>query len=328
VAGRLDGLTAVVTGGGRGLGRAVALEFAREGARVVVNDLGTAGTGEGRDATRSQAVVTEIEQLGGEALADGGDVSNADDARAMVEKSIAAWGRLDILVNAAGNIRLGTPVDTAPEDWDAIMAVHLRGYFNTTSVAARHWIERGDYGRLINFASGSSLVSQPSLLAYSTAKTGLLGFTRSCANALAAYNVTANAIRPSAATGMADHLPQSRRALEETGSLPSATAAGTSKDPAHIAPLIVFLASPAAAHISGRLWEGRGGKYVLWSEPHEERALDRDFLADPDGVYAGLEELGAGLSLADLPMPMVRLDELGDWKHDYGIQVPTLAFDD
>jgi NAD(P)-dependent dehydrogenase (short-subunit alcohol dehydrogenase family) len=323
--GRLEGLTALVNGGGRGLGRAIALEFAREGARVVVNDLGTAWDGRGRDSERAQAVVDAIRDFGAEAIADAGDIGDLEDARAMVQKAIDAWGKLDILVNAAGIIRLGTPIDTAPEDWDAIIRVHLRGYFNTTQFAARHWVERGEYGRLINFASGASLVSQPTILAYSAAKTGVVGFTRSCANALAAYNVTANCIRPSAATGMGDELGQARRFREETGQKASEAAVGTARDPVHVAPLVVFLASPAAGHVSGRLLEGRGGRYVLWSEPHEERVVELDFLTEPDRLYAELEEtLCADLSLRDLKMPMAPIDELGDWKSEYGVQAPLL----
>jgi NAD(P)-dependent dehydrogenase (short-subunit alcohol dehydrogenase family) len=326
--GRLDGLIAVVTGGGRGLGRAVALEFAAEGAKLVVNDLGADTSGTGRDSKRAQIVVEQIEAAGGDAIADGGDIAAWDDAETMIGKALDRWGKLDILVNAAGNARLGTILDTPPEDFDAILRVHLRGYFNTAHFAAKHWVERGDYGRLINFSSSAAWVSQPSLLAYSAAKAGVVGLTRSTANALAAYKVTANCLRPHASTGMSDATkPEARKYFAETGRAASDDAAGTLRDPRHVTPLVVFLASPSAAHISGRLFEGRGGKYVLWSESEEERVIELDFLADGEAVYEGLGNvLGAGLSLRDLKAPMAPLDVLGDWRETYGTQVPAWDF--
>jgi 3-oxoacyl-[acyl-carrier protein] reductase len=246
----------------------------------------------------------------------------------MTDQAISTYGQLDILVNAAGNLRLGTIVDTTPEDFDAIIRVHLRGYYNTSHFAARHWVERGEYGRLINFISMAALVSYPSLLAYSSAKAGIVGLTRSSANALVSYNVTANCVRPSASTGMSDtDDPASRLLYERSGKLASEQAVGTLADPEHMVPLIVYLASPAAGHISGRLFEGRGGHYALWSEPAPERILNCDFLSDPQQTYDGLEkELGAGLTLQDLKAPMPPLDELGDWKTKYGTLVPTWDF--
>lgn len=317
---RLDGLVAVVNGGGQGLGRATALGLADEGARIVVNDLGTGPFGEGRSEDRAKVVADRIVADGGEAIADGGDIANWSDAEALIGRAIEAYGKLDILVNCAGILRLGTPMDASPEDFDAVLRVHLRGYFNTTHFAARHWVARGEYGRLINFASGSSLLSHPTLVAYSTAKAGVVGLTRSCANALVSYGVTANCVRPTAATPMADAAkPVSRR-----GSIPpSRDAGGTDSDPAHIVPLVVFLASPAARHVSGRFIEGRADRYILWSEPAPEREIRANFLTDPEAVYKGLEEqVCSGLSLRDLKMPMPPLDSLGDWRSTYGMATP------
>jgi NAD(P)-dependent dehydrogenase (short-subunit alcohol dehydrogenase family) len=326
--GRLRGLVALVNGAATGLGRATAVELAREGAHVVVSGIGTLDAGGERDLERAQKVVDQIVSEGGEAIPDGGDISDWAEAEAMVAKAIDRWGKLDIVVNAGGISRIGTPWDTTPEDFDDIVRVHLRGYFNVTHFAAKHWVERREYGRLINFVSGASLISQPTVLAYATAKTGLVGFTRSCANALVSYNVTANCIRPWASTPMMDaNSPEARRILEETGRPMSELAIGTDLDPAHVTPLIVFLASPAGGHISGRLLEARGGKYVLWSEPHEERVLEANFLDDPEAVYAGLEStIGAGLSLRDLKMPMPPLETLGDWRTNYGTLVPVWDF--
>jgi NAD(P)-dependent dehydrogenase (short-subunit alcohol dehydrogenase family) len=325
VAGRLEGLVAVVNGGGGGLGRATALGLAREGARVVVNDVGSLATGGGRDPQRAKLVADQIVAEGGKAVADGGDISDWADAEAMINKAIETYGKLDILINCAGIIRFGTAVDTSPEDFDAILHVHLRGYFNTTHFAARHWVDRNEYGRLINYASGASLVSQPTLLAYSTAKSGVLGFTRSCANALVSYNVTANCVRPDAATRMHD---VSGSAAQQQGARASEHAEGTTGDPIHVVPLIVFLASPEAGHVSGRLFEARGNKYVLWSEPSQEKVMEKNFLTDPAGVYEGLASTVCdGLSLRDLKMPMAPFEQIGDWKNDYGVLVPAWDFD-
>jgi 3-oxoacyl-[acyl-carrier protein] reductase len=238
------------------------------------------------------------------------------------------WTSSSTLLVSAGINRFGTVVDTTPEDFDAIMRVHLRGYFNVTHFAAKHWVQRNEYGRIINFASGASLLSYPTVLAYSTAKAGIVGFTRSCANALVSYGVTANCIRPWASTAMMDSSsPESRRILEETGRPQSEQVAGTNLDPAHVTPLIVFLASPSGGHISGRFLEARAGRYALWSEPQEERRLEANFLEDPEAVYRGLEAtIGADLSLRDLTMPMPPLEELGDWRNTYGTRVPTWDF--
>jgi 3-oxoacyl-[acyl-carrier protein] reductase len=266
---------------------------------------------------------------GGEAIADGGDIAEWADARAMIGTALEAWGRLDIVANVAGIIRLGAPWDTTQEDFDAIVAVQLRGYFNTTHFAARHWVDHPGYGRIVNFASGAALVSQPTMLAYSAAKAGVVGLTRSTANALAAYGVTANCIRPAAATRMEDVTSAvARQQHDETGRWPSETAEGTLGDPVHVTPLVVFLASAAAGHVSGRLLEGRGGRYVLWSEPHEERAVELDFLSEPERVYDELETtLCAGLSLRDLKDPMAPLSEIGaDWKERFGVRPPPWRF--
>jgi NAD(P)-dependent dehydrogenase (short-subunit alcohol dehydrogenase family) len=324
VGGRLEGLVALVNGAGRGLGKASAVGLAREGARVVVNDLGTGPHGDGSDPSRAESVAREIRAQGGEAIADAGDITQLEDAERSVAAAIETYGKLDILVNCAGIIRLGTVVDTSPEDFDDVIRVHLRGYFNTTCFAARHWVARKEYGRLINFASGASLISQPTLLAYSTAKAGVLGLTRSCANALVAYNVTANCIRPTAATVMSD---LARRVPGDHGPAPSEVASGTLRDPSHVVPLVVFLASPMAGHVSGRLLEGRGSRYVLWSEPTEERVLEKNFLEDPEAVYRGLaDEVAAGLSLKDLKMPMAPFSQIGDWADRYGFMVPRWDF--
>jgi 3-oxoacyl-[acyl-carrier protein] reductase len=311
---RLESKVAVVTGGAGGLGSAVCRGLVAEGASVVVNDLGTSALGAGSDPSRAHLLVDEITAVGGTAIASTADISERDQASELVDAAVDEFGRLDILVNAAGTIRLGTILDTSEDDFDSLLRTHLRGYFNTSHFAAVHWAANPGYGRLINFASGSSLLSQPTLAAYSTAKTGVLGLTRSAANALVAYGVTANCVRPSASTAMSDAM--------NAGTPHSAEAAGTAHDPAHVVPLVVFLASPAAAHISGRLLEARSGRYTLWREPSPERVVERNFLTDPDAVYAELETALGDLELHDLPMPMPRVETLGNWREDYGVSVP------
>lgn len=320
MAGRLEGKTALITGGGSGHGRGIALTMAQEGARVVVADVGTSAFGHGSDAGRAHSVVDEILDRGGQALADTGDITDRDAARNMVDRTIDAFGKLDILVNVAGHLRLCTITDISADDWDSQMQVHLYGYFNTTHFAAQHWVSRRDYGRLINFTSDAGIWhGQPSLVSYCAAKAGVIGFTRACANALAAYGVTCNAIGPHGSTPMGDASMGGRM-------VPSSEAVGTERDPVHCAPLVVFLGSPDAAHVSGRVFGTYGGRYTLWSEPREEREVHVNFLAAPDRLYQELaSSLTAGLSLRDLKHPMLPLDALGEnWRETYGVRVPHL----
>lgn len=320
MAGRLEGRTALVTGAGRGHGRGIALTMAREGARVVVNDVGTSAFGDGTDTRPADEVTREILSEGGEAIADFGDITDPRAAQDAVNVAIDRWGKLDILVNVAGTIRLCTITDISRDDWESQLRVHLTGYFNTTHHAAKHWVERSEYGRLINFTSASAWLAQPSLLSYSTAKAGVIGFTRACANGLAAHGVTCNAIAPSAQTPMADAAigPQVPSSLETVG---------TDRDPIHGAPLVVYLASPAAAHVSGRVFSTAGGRYTLWSEPADEREVEVNFLAAPDALYDEFElTLTAGLRLEDLSYPAAPLDRLGSEWRAGGLRIPRWDF--
>lgn len=328
--GRLAGLSAVVAGGGGGCGSEVALAFAREGAKVVVNDFGTDAAGTTSGAPRAQAVVDQILAMGGEAIADTGDIGDFDQAKTLIDTALNAWGKLDILVNVAGTVRLGTIRDTTLADMQSQLRVHLLGYYNTTHHAAQHWIERGEYGRLINFtSSGGWLESFPTLLAYGAAKTGNWGLTRGCANGLAAYNVTANALAPNAATPvMGDAMVHAQRLLAETGKPESEHEKGGDRDPIHCVPLVVYLASHRGANVSGRLFMGMGGRYRMMSDLATERELNVNFLEDPDGTYAAIEEEFLGdLTLENLLKPIDRFDVIGDdWATEHGVEPPYISF--
>src|ERR671928_912625 len=195
--GMLDGKAALVTGAGRGIGRGIALALATAGARVVVNDLGTSLSGEGAESLPADQVVDEILTRGGTAVVNRGNVAVFDDATEMVEQTVRAFGRIDILVNVAGILRDRMIFNMSEAEWDAVIAVHLKGTFNCTRAASIHMRQQQN-GRIISMSSVSALgaAGQPN---YAAAKAGIIGFTWSCANALAKYNVTCNAIMPSGA---------------------------------------------------------------------------------------------------------------------------------
>lgn len=266
MAGKLDGKTAIITGAGRGIGREVALLFAREGCKVIVNDLGVSVSGEGADTTPAQQTVDDIKASGGEALAHYGDVADMDAAEDMVRTALNEWGKLDILVNVAGILRDRMVFNMTEEEWDAVVRVHMKGTFATTRFASIHWRQRREGGRLINFTSGSGLFGAPGQPNYAAAKMGIWGFTLSCARALSRYGVTANSIGPGAATRMTDTVPEERRRAPTT----SDAAAGTERDPANIAPPLVYLASDEGGWINGRCFGISGYRITLYSqiEPH------------------------------------------------------------
>jgi len=272
--GMLDGKVAIVTGAGRGIGRGIARQMAAEGAAVVVNDLGTALSGEGVDVSVAQQVVDEIRAEGGSAVANTDSVADYRAAEAMVQQAIDAFGRLDIVVNCAGILRDRMIFNMTPEEWQAVLDVHLKGTFNLCKWASVRFREQKS-GRLINMTSNSAF-GAPGQPNYAAAKAGIIGLTLSCANGLARYNVTANAVVPSGATRMIDSIPSAREAVAHTGKLPSELAAGTEKDPDNVAPLVTYLASDAAQHISGHLFGSFGYNVVLFSQPKIIKTLRAD----------------------------------------------------
>ncbi len=291
--GTLDGKVAIVTGAGRGIGRGVAMLLAAEGAKVVVNDLGVSLDGEGEDTGPAATVVREIEELGGTAMANTESVTDYDAVGAMVQKAIDDWGRLDIVVNVAGILRDRMIFNMAEEEWDAVVAVHLRGAFNTCRHASAHFRETRQGGRIINFSSVSAWGS-PGQPNYAAAKYGLLGFTATLANSLDRYGVTSNAILPYAATRMIDSTPRAAQVHEETGKLPSELAIGSEGDPANVAPMVAYLAGDGAAHINGHFFGVGGYKVELYSHwelagvlKHERRWAPQELDEFFDGSIGG-----------------------------------------
>ncbi len=269
--GMLDGKAALVTGAGRGIGRGIALALARAGASVVVNDVGAALSGEGTDSRPASEVVREIRAAGGTAVPNFGSVADFAQGRQMVEQCVDEFGKIDIVCHVAGILRDRMIFNMTEDEWDAVIAVHLKGAFNVIHHASRRFREQRS-GRIIAMSSTSAL-GAPGQPNYGAAKAGILGLIWSCANALERYGVTANAIMPSAATRMIDSTPRGKEIFEQTGRWPSELAAGTERDPENVAPLIVFLASDAAQYINGQVFCAFGYQVALLPQPRIVRVL-------------------------------------------------------
>jgi len=252
--GILDGKVAAVTGGGRGIGRAVSKAMAAQGAAVVVNDLGVSVAGEQETKSPADDVVAEIRKAGGKAVSNHLDISTMAGGKGLVDQAIKEYGKLDILVNIAGILRDRMIFSMSEEEWDAVVRVHLKGHFCCIHYASIHMRERKG-GRIINFSSNAAL-GAPGQPNYAAAKAGILGLTYSCALALQKYGVTTNAILPGAATRMTDTVPAAR--VPGAQMIRSEEAEGTVMDPAHVAPLVVFLASDEAAGINGQAFGASG----------------------------------------------------------------------
>ncbi|MCH8995208.1 MAG: SDR family NAD(P)-dependent oxidoreductase [Chloroflexi bacterium] len=265
--GKLDGRVAIVTGAGRGIGAAVARLMAAEGASVVVNDLGANVDGTGADKGPADEVVEEIRKAGGNAIANGDSVADHDAAENIVRTALNEFGRLDVLVNVAGILRDRMVFNLSEEEWDAVIAVHLKGTFNTSKFASIHWRQarEGNY-RLINFTSGSGLHGAPGQPNYAAAKMGIVGFTYSCANALGRYGVTANCISPGAATRMTGTIPQDRArgmGVRQSDEM--------SAD--NVAPAVIYLASDQSGWLTGRVIGAAGYRISLYNIPEPIREI-------------------------------------------------------
>ncbi|MBM3673892.1 MAG: SDR family NAD(P)-dependent oxidoreductase [Actinobacteria bacterium] len=271
--GWLDGKVAIVTGAGRGIGRGEAILLAAEGARVVVNDLGTAREGDGTDRSPAQSVVDEITAAGGEAVATYDDVSTWKGAEATVARAVETYGRLDVLVNNAGILRDAMSFSMTEEQWDDVIRVHLKGHFATSHFACRYWRGQskvaGDApvgGRIVNTASESGLFGMAGQANYSAAKAGIASLTIVLAREMRKYGVTVNAIAPRARTRMTSGVPGADEfMIAKPGEYDEWS-------PDNVAPVVGFLASEAAADVSGQIFVVWGSHVYLmrgWSLVHD-----------------------------------------------------------
>ena len=300
----LSGKVAIVTGAGRGIGRAHALALAAAGAKVVVNDLGATLSGEGADLTPADQVAAEIRTAAGEAIPDGENVADFEGAGRLVAHAIAELGGLDIVVNNAGILRDRMLVNMAEDEWDAVIAVHLKGHFAVTHHAAAHWRERAKAGepvraRVINTSSPSGLFGNVGQTNYGAAKAGIAAFTIIAAQELARYGVTVNCLAPNARTRM----------TEQTFDLDAPPESFDPLDPANISPVVVALCADDAQDITGQvfhIWGGAVNALEGWS-PGElfqsDAGWDADALlaamlerfpegAAPEGMVAGMQKAG------------------------------------
>jgi 3-oxoacyl-[acyl-carrier protein] reductase len=283
----LDGKVAIVTGAARGLGRVEALALARAGARVVVNDLGTAGDGSGRDEGPARAVVDEIKAFGGAAVPHFGDVAVWDDARALVATAVDAFGDLHVLVNNAGFCRDRMIFNMSEEDFDSVIRVHLKGHFCTMRFASAHWRERAKaaggpvYARIVNTSSEAFIFGSPGQPNYAAAKAGIVAMTMAAAQSLERYGVTANAIMPRARTRMNDS-----GLLAEMFARPAD--GFDTYAPENVAPLVAYLASPAAAEVSGQVLIVYGKHITVVGAPSVDTRFETAEPWTPASVAAAL----------------------------------------
>ncbi|MDP3892505.1 SDR family oxidoreductase [Nocardioides sp.] len=260
MSGILEGRIAIVTGAGRGIGREHALELARQGAKVIVNDLGATADGQGASDGPAHEVVALIREMGGEAEANGADVADFEQAEAMVRQAIDSFGGLDILVNNAGFLRDRMLVNTAEEEWDAVIRVHLKGHFAPLRHAGAYWRAEAKAGaqraaRVINTSSGAGLQGSIGQTTYSAAKAGIAGMTLVAAAEMGRYGVTVNAIAPVARTRMTEAAFADMMAPVDDGF--------DAMDPANNSPVVAWLASEEAGDVTGRVIEIEGGRICV-----------------------------------------------------------------
>ena len=270
----------IITGAGRGIGRGHALEYARQGAKLVVNDLGAEVDGSGSSTGPAGEVVDEIRGMGGEAVANGDDISDWEGAQRLVNTAVESFGRLDVLVNNAGILRDRMLVNMTDDEWDAVIKVHLRGTFATSRWAAAYWRERVKAGetndaRIINTSSPSGIYGNAGQTNYGAAKAGIASFTIIAAMELGRYGVTVNAIAPTALTRMTENLGMGAAATDRKPEDFDAFA------PENIAPLVVWLGSPESKDITGRVFNVSGGRISVAEGWHAGPGVDKGDRWDP-----------------------------------------------
>ncbi len=286
--GLLDGRVAVVTGAGRGIGRDIALCLAGEGAKLVVNDVGVSLAGEGTGEDPAAAVCKEIEAAGGEAVPNHDSVSDFDAAAGIVAAATGAFGRLDILVNNAGIVRDRTLVKMDESDYDAVIAVHQKGTFNTTRHAAPLMKEAG-YGRIVNITSSAGLRGNFGQTNYGAAKAAIMGMTFVWALELGRYGITVNAVAPAGFTRMTEGLYEGAEPPPD-------------QDPALNAPLVAYLASEDASYVNGQVLGRTGFAYTIFQTPRQVAAMWREDGWTPKQVADHFHEV-LGQHLQPVGMP-------------------------
>ncbi|MFI6806007.1 SDR family oxidoreductase [Streptomyces luteogriseus] len=298
MSGLCAGRVVVVTGAGRGLGRAHALAFAAEGARLVVNDLGVGLDGTPEPDGPAARVAEEIRAAGGEAVAHGGDIATAEGAASLVRTALETYGRLDTLVNNAGFLRDRMLVNLDEDDFDAVIRVHLKGHFLPLRHAAAHWRSEAKAGRrpearIINTSSGAGLLGSVGQGNYSAAKAAVVALTLVAAAELRRYGVQVNAIAPAARTRMTE------RTFADTMTAPDS--GFDAMAPENVSPLVVWLGSPSSAGVTGRVFEAEGGRITVMEGWRPGPSTNRDGRWTP--AEAG-EQARALLSEAAEPGPV------------------------
>ncbi len=293
-----DGRVVIVTGSGRGIGRGHAIEFARQGAKVVVNDLGAEVDGSGSSTGPAGEVVDEIRAMGGEAVANGDNVADWEGAQRLINTAIETYGKLDTLVNNAGILRDRMLVNMTEEEWDAVINVHLKGTFAPTRWAAAYWRERAKAGetndaRVICTSSTSGIFGNPGQTNYGAAKAGIASFAIIAAQELARYGVTVNAIAPAALTRMTENLGMGQRAKDRKPE------DFDRMSPDNIAPLVVWLGSNESADVTGRCFLVAGGNIGVAQGWKRGPGKDKGDRWDPAELGKVIPEL-----LADAPAPV------------------------
>ena len=290
--GLLDGRVAIVTGSGRGIGREFARCFGREGAKVVVNDVGVSLDGRGTEEDPATQVCKEIEALGGEAVPNYDSVSDFDAAGRIVQTAVDSFGTVDILVNNAGIVRDRSLLKMDESDFDAVIGVHLKGTFNCTRHAAPVMKDKG-YGRIVNITSSAGLRGNFGQTNYGAAKAGIMGMTFVWSLELGKYGITVNAIAPSGATRMTASL------FERTGAEPPAE-----EDPALNAPLVAYVASEHAGHVNGQILGRTEYAYTIFQQPKQIAWMWRDGGWSPSEVARDFDKtLGQHLQHVGMVMP-------------------------
>ncbi|QLC27033.1 SDR family oxidoreductase [Parasphingopyxis algicola] len=266
---RLSGKVAIVTGAGRGIGRAHALALAAEGAKVVVNDYGGELDGQGGSMSPAETVVSEIASSGGEAVANFDDVVSPDGGQSIVDTALEAFGRIDVLVNNAGNYRPKMIFNMPFDDWDAVVKVHLYGHFNCIRAVSGIFREQRS-GRIINTASEAWL-GEAAVSNYGAAKAGIVGLTRVVARDLGKYGVTCNCICPRASTRMTEGL-----AFDQSAEREGLSDVLSKLEPEDVSPLVAYLATEGAKDINGQVFLASGGLIALFSEPRPIKTIAKD----------------------------------------------------